>query len=41
MRWGVRSMVWDVFILIIALVVALYGYIQFINDPNIQKIFFS
>lgn len=40
MRWGVRSMVWDVLILIIAFVVAIFYYIQFINDPGIQRLFF-
>jgi len=38
-KWGVRSMVWYIFILIVAFCVSLYHYMQFINDPGIQKIF--
>ena len=38
-KWGVRSMVWYVFILIVAFCVSLFNYIKFINDPNIQRIF--
>ena len=40
-KWGVRSMIWYVFILIIAFFVSLYYYMRFINDPCIQKLFFS
>jgi len=40
-KWGVRSMVWYVFLLIIAFCVSVYYYISFINDPVIQSIFFS
>ena len=40
-KWGVRSMVWYVFILIIAFFVSLFYYIKFINDPAIQNIFFN
>lgn len=39
-KWGVKSMVWYVFILIIAFCVSLFYYIQFINDPAIQNIFY-
>lgn len=39
-KWGVRSMVWYVFILVIAFCVSLFYYIQFINEPNIQNIFY-
>ena len=39
-KWGVRSMVWYVFMLIIAFCVALYYYFQLINDPNIQRLFY-
>ena len=38
-KWGVRSMVWYVFILIVAFCVSLYYYMQFINHPSIQRIF--
>lgn len=41
MKWGVRSMVWYVFILVIAFFVSLFYYYQFINEPNIQKLFFG
>ena len=40
-KWGVRSMVWDVLILVIAFCVSLFYYFQFINDPKIQSIFFD
>lgn len=40
-KWGVRSMIWYVFILIIAFCVALFYYTKFINDPSIQRIFFG
>lgn len=40
MKWGVRSMIWYVFILVIAFFVSLHYYNQFINDPSIQRIFF-
>ena len=39
-KWGVRSMVWYVIMLVIAFCVALYYYLQLINDPSIQRIFF-
>ena len=39
-KWGVRSMVWYVFILIIAFCVSLFYYMKFINDPNIQRLFY-
>ena len=39
MNWGVRSMVWYVLILVIAFLVSLYFYFQFINDPTIQAIY--
>ena len=39
-KWGVRSMIWYVFLLVVAFCVALYNYMQFINDPTIQSIFF-
>jgi len=39
-KWGVRSMVWYVFILVVAFCVSLFYYMKFINDPNIHKIFF-
>lgn len=38
-KWGVRSMVWYVFILVIAFCVALFYYIRLINNPSIQRIF--
>jgi len=40
MRSGARSMVWYVFILIIAFCVSLYYYVQFINEETVQKVFF-
>ena len=40
-KWGVRSMVWYVFLLLIAFCVAVYNYISFINDPVVSSIFFS
>jgi len=40
-KWGVRSMVWYVFMLIIAFCVSLYYYHQFISDPTIQRVFFG
>ncbi len=39
MNWGIRSMIWYVVILIIAFLVSLYFYLQFINDPTIKAIF--
>jgi len=39
-KWGVRSMVWYVFILIIAFCISLFYYMQFINNPSIQRMFF-
>ena len=39
-KWGVRSMVWYVFILIIAFLVSLFYYIKFISDPSIQSILY-
>ena len=39
-KWGVRSMVWYVFVLFIAFLVSLYYYLQFINDPSIKSIFY-
>jgi len=39
-KWGVRSMVWYVFILVVAFCVSLYYYMQFINNPAIQRMFF-
>lgn len=39
-KWGVRSMVWYVFILILAFCVSLFCYIRFINNPNIQNMFY-
>ena len=39
-KWGVRSMVWYVFILIIAFCVSLIYYMQFINDPSVQRMFY-
>lgn len=39
-KWGVRSMIWYVFILIIAFFVSLFYYTQFVNDPNIQNILY-
>ena len=39
MNWGIRSMVWYVVILVIAFLVSVYYYLQFINDPTIQTIF--
>lgn len=39
-KWGVRSMVWYVFILIVAFFVSLFYYIKFINDPTIQRLFY-
>ncbi len=41
MKWGVRSMAWYVLVLIIAFLVSLYYYIQFINDPTINRLFFN
>lgn len=40
-KWGVRSMVWYVFILIIAFCVALFYYLKLINDPVIQRLIFG
>ena len=39
-KWGVRSMVWYVFILFVAFFVSLYYYMKFINDPAIQELFY-
>ena len=39
-KWGVRSMVWYVFILVVAFCVSLYYYMQFINNPSIQRLFY-
>lgn len=39
-KWGVRSMFWYVFILIVAFCISLFNYIQFINDPSIQSMFY-
>lgn len=40
-KWGVRSMVWYVFILIIAFCVSLFYYTKFISDPSIQRLLFG
>lgn len=40
-KWGVRSMVWYVFLLFIAFCVALYNYIQLTSDPAIQNLFYG
>lgn len=39
-KWGVRSMVWYVFLLIIAFCVALYYYNQLMSDPSVQNLFY-
>ena len=39
-KWGVRSMIWYVFILLIAFCVSLFYYMQFMNDPSVQNIFY-
>ena len=39
-KWGVRSMVWYVFILIISFCVSLFYYMKLINNPSIQRMFF-
>lgn len=39
-KWGVRSMVWYVFILIVAFCISLFYYLQFINDPSIERLFY-
>lgn len=39
-KWGIRSMIWYVFILFIAFCVSLYYYMQFINDPGVQALFY-
>ena len=39
-KWGVRSMVWYIFILILAFCVSLFYYLKFINDPTIQNILY-
>lgn len=39
-KWGVRSMVWYVFILIVAFCVSLFYYMKLINDPIIQRMFY-
>ena len=39
-KWGIRSMIWYVFMLIIAFCISLYYYLQFINEANIQSIFY-
>ena len=38
-KWGVRSMIWYVFILVIAFFVSLYYYLNLMKDPAIQQIF--
>ena len=40
MKWGLRSMIWYVFILAIAFFIALFNYLKLINDPTIRDIFF-
>ena len=40
-KWGVKSIVWYIFILVIAFCVALHYYFKILNDPNIQRIFFG
>ena len=39
-KWGVRSMVWYVFIMLVAFCVSLYYYLQFINEPTIKSLFY-
>ena len=38
-KWGVRSMIWYVFILVIAFFISLYYYLSLMKDPTIQQIF--
>lgn len=40
-KWGVRSMVWYVFILIVAFCISLFYYMSFINEPGVQRILFG
>ena len=39
MNWGVRSMVWYVVILVVAFLISLFFYHQFITDPAIQALY--
>ena len=39
-KWGVRSMVWYILILVLAFCVSLFYYLKFINDPTIQNILY-
>lgn len=39
MNWGVRSMVWYVIVIIIAIVVSLFFYNQLMSDPTIKSIY--
>ena len=38
-KWGVRSMVWYVFMLIVAFCISLYYYQRLMSDPIIQNLF--
>ncbi len=40
MKWGIKSMVWYVLILVFAFLVSLYYYNQVISNSDIQRIFF-
>ena len=39
-KWGIRSMIWYIFILFVALLIAIYYYLQLVNDPNVQNLFY-
>ena len=39
-KWGIRSMIWYIFILFVAFLMSLYYYLQLINDPNVKNLFY-
>ena len=40
-KWGLRAFFKDLIIVIIAFVISLHFYLELINDPYVQKIFFQ
>ena len=40
MKWGLKSMIWYVFILVIIFFIALFNYFKLVNDPIIKSVFF-
>lgn len=40
-KWGLRLFIRDLIILVVAFLISHHFYVQLINDPYVQKIFFQ